>query len=98
MSSSHHSQHAKFPLGQIVVTSGARGAIQQAGISPNTLLDRHVRGDWGIVHTGDEGLNDEALLTGGDIHSVYILSTQVTIWIITQWDRSVTTILLPNEY
>lgn len=67
-------------------------------MSPTDLLSRHVRGDWGKIPPEDQGLNEEALASGGRLMSVYPLRTGETIWIITEWDRSVTTLLLPEDY
>ena len=65
-----------------------------------TALDRHQSGDWGDICTEDFGLNDQALEPGneGRLLSVYNYEGEPKFWIITEWDRSVTTILLPEEY
>lgn len=87
-----------FPLGRIVATPAALSALESAHTEPGNLLSRHHRGDWGCVHPEDEGLNDEALKNGSRLMSVYPLATGQIIWIITEWDRSVTTLLLPEDY
>lgn len=87
-----------FDLGAIVGTPGAIEALQVAGLSGRDLLLRHIAGDWGEVHPDDRGLNEEAVERGERIMSVYPLHTGETIWIITEWDRSLTTLLLPEDY
>jgi hypothetical protein len=87
-----------FPLGQTVATSGALEALSQAGQSPSIFLDRHARGDWGEVCGEDAEANDNALLDGERLLSVYRTSLGVRLWVITEADRSVTTVLLPEEY
>ena len=71
-----------FPLGQVVATPGALAALEDAAQDISAFVRRHAGGDWGIIAVGDEGLNDAAVAEG------------VRIWIITEWDRSVTTVLL----
>ncbi|MDK2126761.1 plasmid related protein [Chitinimonas sp. DQS-5] len=89
------------------MTCGVDEALQCGAIKMHWLADcirRHARGDWGSVPKSDAALNLAALTPGdeGRLMSVYPLPTAVdgetTIWIITEWDRSVTTILLPSEY
>lgn len=87
-----------FLLGQILATPGALAACEEAGVSPFTYLIRHMRQDWGDLSTSDQKLNDQALLDGSRILSAYILPGGAKLWIITEWDRSATTILLPSEY
>ena len=88
-----------FDLGAIVGTPRAIDAMQQAGISARDLLKRHHQADWGTIDPEDQGQNEEALRMGGQLMSVYKLPrTGETIWIITEWDRSVTTLLLPEDY
>ena len=88
----------RFPLGQTVATPGALAALQRAGESPITYLSRHVHGDWGVVGKEDARANDDALLHGSRLLSAYTLSTEERLWIITEADRSYTTLLLPEEY
>ena len=87
-----------FRLGQLVATPGALAALSEAGQSPLEFLSRHQQGDWGEVGKEDWDANDAALLEGTRLLSAYRTSKGVRIWIITEWDRSVTTILLPDEY
>jgi len=88
----------KFTLGSIVATPGALEALAEAHLTSLSLLSRHSRGDWGDISSEDRGLNEEALLIGERLLSVYPLPTGETIWIITERDRSVTTLLLPEDY
>jgi len=87
-----------LPLGQIVSTPGALAAFQEANVHPYFLLARHQHGDWGELDEEDWQLNDAAVEDGSRILSAYVLSTGIKIWIITEWDRSATTFLLPSEY
>ncbi len=86
-----------FSLGQTVATPGALAAMQQAAISPTALLSRHHCGDWGEMDNEDKQANDDALTYGDRIFSAYRFDT-VKFWVITEADRSATTILLPEEY
>ena len=87
-----------FPLGMLVATPGALEALQEAGQTPLEFLRLHSSGDWGTVCKEDWNLNDEALIDGTRLLSAYLTSKGVKIWIITEADRSATTILLPDEY
>ena len=87
-----------FPLGQVVATPGALAAIEQAEQSPLEFLVRHIRNDWGEVCGDDWALNDGAVEHGDRLLSAYRTSKGERLWIITEWDRSVTTLLLPDEY
>lgn len=87
-----------FNLGQVVATPGALEALQQAGDNAAQFLRRHVTGDWGQVSAEDAAENDFSVQNGYRILSVYRLSDGTKIWIITEADRSSTTILLPEEY
>jgi hypothetical protein len=88
----------KFQLGRIAATPGALAAMEEAGISPASLLERHLNGDWGNICTQDKEENELSLREGYRLLSAYILSTGQKIWIITEADRSATTFLLPCEY
>jgi len=87
-----------FSLGQCVATPGALAALEDAGQTPADFLDRHVQGDWGTIHPGDKGANEQALQDGDRIFSVYTTSKGVKLWVITEADRTSTCILLPDEY
>jgi len=89
----------KFSLGQCVATRGAASLMKSQGINPASLLHRHVNGDDGDLSDGDKALNAEAIASGQDrVFSAYNLPSGHRLWVITEWDRSVTTILLPDEY
>ena len=87
-----------FQLGELVATPGALEALEHAGQSPLEFLDRHRKGDWGEVCPEDWALNDEALKEGTRLLSAYRTVKDERLWIITEADRSCTTILLPEEY
>jgi hypothetical protein len=89
---------AKFPLGQTLATPGALEALQAAGQDPADLLARHNAGDWGDLDAEDKQENELSLKQGFRLLSAYHLTTGVKVWIITEADRSATTILLPSEY
>ena len=85
-------------LGQVVITPRVQDHLDY--LPPcflESFIERHRRGDWGLVSDDDKALNDDAALNGGQILSVYML-TSIRIWIITEANRSVTTVLLPEEY
>jgi hypothetical protein len=85
----------KFPLGQIVITANATGRLD--GVAVHEGLRRHAAGDWGDVYPEDASLNDNALKHGDRLLSVYGTGEK-KFWIITEADRSVTTILMPEDY
>lgn len=85
-----------FPLGQVLMTPGAMIALQEAGEEPFTYLFRHAGGDFGDLCEEDKKTNEDAIAHGGRVFSAYILPTGVKVWIITEWDRSITTALLPS--
>lgn len=89
---------AKFSLGRVVATPGALEALANAEEEPLTYLRRHALGDWGDLSVEDLEENELSLLQGFRLLSAYHLPDLVKIWIITEADRSVTTILLPSEY
>ena len=87
-----------FPLGKTVCTPGVVELVQAGAFNPVDLLSRHHIGDWGDCGAEDAAANDQALKDGTRIFSVYQIGPDVKLWVITEADRSVTTILLPNEY
>ena len=87
-----------FPLGQTVATPGALETLASFDIEPSTLLDRHIVGDWGDMVEEDKAENDFSVDKHLRIFSAYIIAEDVKVWVITESDRSVTTILLPSEY
>ncbi len=86
----------KFPLGQIVATPNALSSV--SGQEITAALQRHIRGDWGELDTEDMESNERALEKGGRLFSRYITNKKLPFWIITEWDRAVTTVLLPEDY
>lgn len=87
-----------FCLGQIVTTPGAMNALLEAKQPPSEFLARHALGDWGEVCEEDKQANEESLSEGLRILSVYRTALAEKLWIITEADRSATTLLLPSEY
>jgi len=88
---------ALFSLGRLVATPGALTALAAAGENPVDLLARHQSGDWGDVGPEDRRANERDLHEGGRLLSAYHVGGS-RLWIITEADRSATTILLPAEY
>jgi hypothetical protein len=88
----------KFELGQVVATPGAIELLVGAGRSPVEFIARHVRGDWGDLDEHDRLVNEQALLHGGRLLSSYIVTGDQRLWLISESDRSATTLLLPSEY
>jgi hypothetical protein len=86
----------KFSLGQIVITRGAQAVIPNEEVI--AALKRHAAGEWGQLCEEDHQANEEALRVGNRLLSVYHSATRVKFYVITEHDRSVTTILLPEEY
>lgn len=84
-----------FPLGQVVATSNAVATLTPAEISDG--LQRHARRDWGNICKSDAELNDQAVRDGNRLMSAYG-EGEKRFWIITEWNRSVTTVLLPEDY
>lgn len=87
-----------FSLGDLRMTPGARDAMLSAGQSPAVYVERHARGDWGDMDADDQRANARALDRGERIFSAYNLPDGTRLWIITEWDRSSTCLLLPDEY
>ena len=84
-------------LGRILATPGALRLLRDAGEDPFDYLARHVSGDWGELDAQDRRENERSLKHGWRVLSSYPVGEK-TIWVITEADRSVTTILLPDEY
>ncbi len=87
-----------FPLGQVVATPGALEVMDQYAINALDLIQRHQSGDWGNVPPSDAEENMRSVENGWRILSSYAISDDQNLWIITEADRSVTTLLLPEEY
>jgi len=88
----------KFEPGQICATPGALEAMNEAEQTPMEFIGRHLYGDWGEVCADDQQANEEALEQRLRLLSAYRTKTGVKLWVITEADRSVTTVLLPSEY
>jgi hypothetical protein len=86
----------KFPLGRLVATPNALNTIPNDEIL--NALSRHAQGDWGTLDAEDLQSNERALKHGGRLFSAYRSTQNVKFWIITECDRSVTTVLLPKDY
>lgn len=86
------------PLGRIVATPGALDAGAPYPGCFVDMLTRHQRQDWGDLEPDDRMLNDKALDDGGRLLSAYHLPDGTKVWVITEADRSATTIMLPSEY
>jgi hypothetical protein len=88
----------QISLGRVVGTPAALEALAAAGADVVELLARHAHGDWGDLGSEDKRLNDRAVQGRTRLLSAYMLSDSVKVWIITEADRSATTVLLPDEY
>lgn len=88
----------RLALGALVATPGALSALAEARETALPYLWRHLGGDWGEVDAEDRATNDRAARIGARVISAYTLPTGTRIWIITEADRSATTVLLPDEY
>jgi hypothetical protein len=91
-----NTKQAKFPIGQIVATANALSKLTHDDILK--ALSRHVTGDWGEVCEEDRQENELSLKEGYRLLSVYQGAAGTKFWIITESDRSVTTVLLPEDY
>jgi hypothetical protein len=89
---------AKFQLGKIVATPGAIECLQVSGQDGSEFIRRHVQGDFGKLDADDVQTNLEAISYGGRVFSAYTTLNGRDIWVITEADRSVTTLLLPDDY
>ena len=87
-----------FELGRLVATPDALAALAESGQSPTEFLERHAAKNWGDVCREDWELNDLALVNGDRLLSSYRMKKNVVIWVISECDRSATTILLPENY
>jgi hypothetical protein len=88
----------RLPLGRIVATPGACEALREAAQSAYDFLARHASGDWGEVCEDDRQENALSLKESFRLLSAYTLTTGQKLWIITEADRSATTLLLPEDY
>ena len=92
----------KFELGQLVVTRAVADRMQTDEKFTRFVqlsLGRYINCDWGSMADEDKAMNDAAVKSGEDrIHAAYVNKTGDKIWVITEWDRSVTTVLFPSDY
>ena len=89
---------ARFEMGMIVSTPGALLALHSAGQSPAHILQRHANADWGELDAHDIRANEAALRDGERILSKYTTTQGVALYVITEADKSQTTILRTDEY
>lgn len=87
-----------FPLGHIVATPGALAALATGGDSAHELIMRHACGDFGTVCPEDWKANEDAIAQDARVFSAYLLRDSTKVWVITEADRSATTLLLPDDY
>jgi len=87
-----------FPSGRLVATPSALALLEQTNKLPVEFLSRHLRGDWGDLDEEDKTENELSLKYGLRLLSSYQVSESEKLWVITEADRSVTTLLLPEEY
>ena len=90
------SKQAKFETGRLLITPGARDTLHPEDV--HVALGRHLSGDWGDCCREDRQENELSLREGFRLFSVYHDRRGTEFWIITEADRSATTILLPSEY
>jgi hypothetical protein len=88
----------RFSLGRTVATPGALRALEQANQNPFEFLARHQAGEWGELCEEDKRENEFSTQNGLRILSAYRTRNNTKIWVITEADRSATTLLLPHEY
>jgi hypothetical protein len=88
--------HPRFPFGTLVITTPAATVLAEADVAE--ALRRHGEGDWGDLTDDDLDANEVALQWGGRLFSAYHDRNNVKFWIITEADRSATTVLLPGDY
>jgi hypothetical protein len=89
----------RFELGKVLVTPAAHEVLYADGVgfALGLALERHLQGDWGEVSPDDWERNQQALQQGDRLLSIYTIG-KTTFWVITEGDRSVTTVLLPSDY
>src|ERR1041384_2219273 len=89
-------QRGRFSLGHVVITAGAHDTLNPEDVA--VALKRHVSGDWGELHEHDRKENELSLARGFRLLSAYTDRSGTKFWIISEADRSATTILLPQDY
>ena len=99
----YFTRNPRFKLGQILATPGALAVLEKAGVQPVSLLARHQSGDWGELCKEDREMNEQAIQNERDkdkrqrVMSVYLVGSE-KVYLITEHDRSVSTLLLPSDY
>jgi len=86
----------EVPLGKTYITRNAESSLSPIDI--HVALSRHSKGDWGIVDDDDAKANDRAFENGDRLLSIFRSEAGQRFYVITEWDRSVTTVLLPEDY
>lgn len=89
---------ARFQLGRMYLTPGAIEALTNSGQMASEFLHRHQSGDWGDLSEGDRQENEFSIDKCLRIFSAYHTAKGEKLWVITEADRSATTVLLPSEY
>lgn len=97
MSSAQNLSMPLFQHGKLVMTCGISNLIEQGLLDPLPYIHRHLRGDWGDLSEEDRRANEAALKHQDRLFSSYQINPQLELWVITECDRSVTTLLLPSE-
>ena len=87
-----------FDLGQLVATPGALAVLEKSGQNAMEFLSRHVTGDWGDIPEEDKKENRFSLEKGFRLMSSYRTTAGAVVWVITEANRSHSTLLLPEEY
>jgi hypothetical protein len=88
-----------FRLGHVVATPNVLDLLDRAGVNASVLLAKHEQGDWGVICAEDAAANIQAIRDGDRVMSAYeVGKNRERLWIITEHDRSVTTLLLPEDY
>lgn len=87
---------SKFALGQTVITANAKSVLPELDVV--LAMQRHQSGDWGDVDNHDRQVNEDGLRNKGRLVSMYKSVPGQKFYIITEWNRSLTTVLLPEDY
>ncbi|MCG9659925.1 hypothetical protein [Vibrio mediterranei] len=89
---------ARFELGATMISCDAMCTLLSSDSDPGLLLQRHEQGDWGLVNDDVAIQNNEATHSGGQIVSSYQISEEVAVCVITNQERTITSVLLSNEF
>jgi hypothetical protein len=87
-----------FELGQLVMTPGAEEAMRDARHVPPEFLLRHLHGDWSDLPPEEIQENERTPRVGSRLFSAYRTRTEEPLWVLTEWDRRVTTLLHPQDH